>query len=426
MEKKLLKHCRILDVNKQRVIEGQSILINDGRIEKVGKPDGFAKMEGKLPQEAVFDVSNQFVMPGLIDCHIHLCVIRDPYETDIVLENLKASETLKVLYGAMNAKKTLEAGFTTVRDVGQGDNLALRDAIERGAIIGPRIVACGWLGMTGGHQERMSSEWVYNVPMRSNEAGVDGPWQIRKKVRELVRRGVDCIKTYTTGEGYYKHPWYPFWLDQRNYTVEELKALVDEAHSAGRKVIVHAFTDNVGVKTGIAAGVDSIEHGVYLEEEDIATMKEKGIFYTPTLAVGIKLFETFASKGMRRMWSVEEGYGKKYPEAHRSSFQRAHRNGIKIVVGTDTYRILQHGENAFELECMVKAGMSEMEVLVSATKVSSEALGLDHMIGSIEEGKLADLLVVSPDPLQDISVLRNKANLKIIIKNGEIIQRHAL
>ena len=123
---------------------------------------------------------------------------------------------------------------------------------------------------------------------------------------------------------------------------------------------------------------------------------------------------------------MEEGYGKKYPEAHRSSFQRAHRNGIKIVVGTDTYRILQHGENAFELECMVKAGMSEMEVLVSATKVSSEALGLDHMIGSIEEGKLADLLVVSPDPLQDISVLRNKANLKMIIKNGEIIQRHAL
>jgi len=426
MEKKLLKRCRILDVNNRRVIEGQSILIHNGRIEKVGKADGFAEAERELPRQAIWDVSNKLVMPGLIDCHVHLCVVRDPYETDIVLENLKASETLKVLYGAANAKKTIEAGFTTVRDVGQGDNLALRDAIERGAIVGPRIVACGWLGMTGGHQERMSSEWVYNVPMRSNEVGVDGPWEVRKRVRELVRRGVDCIKTYTTGEGYYRHPWYRFWLDQRNFTLEELKALVDEAHAAGRKVIVHAFTDNVGVKSGIAAGVDSIEHGVYLEEEDVSVMREKGIFYTPTLAVGIKLFETFSAKGMGKMWSVEEGYEKRYPEAHRSSFQRAHRNGIKIGVGSDTYRILPHGENAFELECMVKAGMSEMEAIVSATKVSSEALGLDHVIGSIEEGKLADMLVVAQDPLRDISVLREKANLKMIIKNGEIIRRNGL
>ncbi|MBW1887858.1 MAG: amidohydrolase family protein, partial [Deltaproteobacteria bacterium] len=253
MTKRLLKNCRILDVIEKKVLEGQSILIEEGFIKKMGRSEEFGSIENDLSQTAVYEIDNRFVMPGLIDCHVHLCVVRDPDETDIVLENLMASETLKVLYGSKNAKQTLEAGFTTVRDVGQGDNLALRDAIERGAIPGPRIVACGWVGPTGGHQERMSSEWVYNVSMRENEVGVDGPWAVRKKVRELVRQGVDCIKSYTTGEGYYKYPLYPYWADQRNYTDEELNALVDEAHCAGRRVAVHAFVDNVGVKSAITA-----------------------------------------------------------------------------------------------------------------------------------------------------------------------------
>jgi len=421
MTKRLLKNCRVLDVVGKKLLEGQSILIEDGFIKKVGRSEEFGSIENDLSQTAVYEIDNQFVMPGLIDCHVHLCVVRDPCETDIVLENLRASETLKVLYGSKNAKQTLEAGFTTVRDVGQGDNLALRDAIERGAIPGPRIVACGWVGPTGGHQERMSSEWVYNVSMRENEVGVDGPWAVRKRVRELVRQGVDCIKSYTTGEGYYKYPLYPYWADQRNYTDEELSALVDEAHCAGRRVAVHAFVDNVGVKSAINAGVDSIEHGVFIEEEDAVRMKEKGIFYTPTLGVGIKLFETMSTKGMSRMWAVEEGYEKMYPEEHQASFRRARENHVKIVLGSDTYRILQHGENAFELECMVKGGMSEMEALIAGTKTASEALGLEDMIGSIEEGKYADLLVVDPDPLSDISNLRHKANIKIIMKKGDMV-----
>ena len=421
MTKKLLRNCRILDVMEEKVLEGQSILIEDGFIKKVGESEGFRNIENGLNQNAVYEIDNRFLMPGLIDCHVHLCVVRDPDETDIVLENLRASETLKVLYGSKNAKQTLEAGFTTVRDVGQGDNLALRDAIERGAIPGPRVVACGWVGPTGGHQERMSSEWVYNVSMRENEIGVDGPWAVRKKVRELVRQGVDCIKSYTTGEGYYKYPLYPYWADQRNYTDEELNALVDEAHCAGRRVAVHAFVDNVGVKSAINADVDSIEHGVFIEEEDAVRMKEKGIFYTPTLGVGIKLFETMSAKGMSRMWAVEEGYEKMYPKEHMASFKRARENHVKIVLGSDTYRVLQHGENAFELECMVKGGMTEMEALIAGTKTASEALGLEDVVGSIGEDRYADLIVVDPDPLTDISNLRDKSNIKLIMKKGEIV-----
>jgi imidazolonepropionase-like amidohydrolase len=422
MGKKLIRNCAILDVAAQKVVKGMSILVDDPKIQKIGKGDEFDLIEKELPKEAIFEANDRLVMPGLIDCHVHLCTVRDPDEKDIVLENLKASETLKVLYGSKNARQTLEAGFTTVRDVGQGDNLALRDAIERGAIMGPRIVACGWVGPTGGHQERMSSEWVYNVPMRENEVGVDGPWAVRKKVRELVRKGVDCIKSYTTGEGFYEHPFYPYWTDQRNFTLEELNALVDEAHCSGRKVAVHAFTDNVGIKSAIEVGVDSIEHGVYIEEEDAVRMSEKEIYYTPTLGVGIKLFEFAASKGMATMWAVKDGYEKKYPEDHQKSFKKAHELGVKIVLGSDTYRILQHGENAFELECMVNAGMSPMEAIVAATKTSAEAVGFEHMIGSIEEGKLADLLLIDADPLADISVLRDKMNIKLVMKNGDIVR----
>ncbi len=418
---KLLRNCKILNVVGKEVLEGQSILIEDGFIKKIRRSEDLKSTIKTLNPSDIIDIDGKLVMPGLIDCHVHLCVVRDPYETDIVLENLSASETLKVLYGANNAKKTLEAGFTTVRDVGQGDNVALRDAIERGAIPGPRIVACGWVGPTGGHQERMSSEWVYNIPMRDMEIGVDGPWAIRKKVRELVRYGVDCIKSYTTGEGLYKYPLYPYWADQRNFTDEELNALVDEAHNAGRKVAVHAFIDNMGVKSAISAGVDSIEHGVFVEEEDTIQMKEKGIYYTPTLGVVIKLFETSSSKGMARMWAVEEGLEKEYPVQHLKSFKRALNANVKIILGSDTYRVLQHGENAFELECMVNGGMSEMDAMVAATKTGAEAIGLENVIGSIEEGKYADLLVVEPNPLANISILRDKANIKMIMKKGDIV-----
>lgn len=420
MTKKLLKNCNILDVIGHKFLEERSILIEDAQIKKIGRTDELEGLEKELPQEAIFDVNRKLVMPGLIDCHVHLCVIQEP-ASNIVLDNLRATETLKVLYGAKHAKETLEGGVTTVRDMGNGDNLALRDAIEKGAILGPRVVASGWLGMTGGHQERMSSEWSYNVQIRREEIGVDGPWEVRKKVRELIRQGVDWIKTYASGEGYSKYPFYPFWLDQRNFTLEEMSALVDEAHSAGRKVAAHALLGPVGVKHAIAAGVDTLEHGLFIDEEDIIKMKEKGMFYVPTLAVMIKMWEVAEAKGMSFL-KIEKGDTTKYLEAHLASFRRAWQNGVKIVMGSDTFRILKQGDNTFELECMVKSGMSEMEALVSATQTASEALGIENLVGSIEEGKFADLLVVDPSPLNNILAIRNRNNIKMIMKNGKVIR----
>ena len=420
MTRKILRNCKVLDVHGQKVLERRSILIEGPRIKRIGLTEEIAAFEKELPRESVMEVNGELVMPGLIDTHVHLCIIRTDSELDTLAENLRAPETLKVLYGVRHAKATLESGITTVRDMGQGDNLALREAIEKGVVLGPRIVACGWLGMTSGHGEQMASEWRFNTSLREADIGVDGPWEIRKKVRQLVGQGVDFIKTYATGGGYIRHPFYPYWMERPNYTLEELRALVDEAHSAGRRVAAQGLTNPAGTKNAIAAGIDTLEHGLVLDEDDVKQMKAKGIFYVPTLAVTRAMWGGDEEDGMKYL-RLERGEAKRFLEEQLASLERARRAGVKIAMGSDSFRVLKHGENVQEMEIRGKAGIPIMEVLVSATKTAAEALGIEHMVGSLEEGKLADLLVVDPDPTKDISVLRHKKNLKMIMKNGEVI-----
>ena len=291
MSKKIFENCKILDVDTQAVRPNQFILIDGAFIGQIGSMQALASLTKDMARADRFDLNNRLVIPGLIDSHIHLCTIQAPYgqtpiEADTLLENLRASETLRMLYAVQNARDTLEAGFTTVRDVGSaGDNLALRDGIEKGLIPGPRIVACGWLSATAGQGQRLSSEWVYRVSPRAPDVGVDGPFEIRKKIRRLVGNGYDCIKVFATGGGYTPHPWYPYWADQRNYTLEELVAVVDEAHAAGRRVAGHAMVNVAGIKNAIAAGVDTLEHGVFLDRQDVAAMASKNIGFVPTMAI---------------------------------------------------------------------------------------------------------------------------------------------
>lgn len=422
MSVKLLKNARVLDVVERKVVERRSLLIEDSRIRGIGHLDEFSALEGSLPTDAIHELNNALIIPGLIDAHVHLSVIQAAGVKETSLENLKASETLLVLYGARNARETLKSGFTTVRDVGQGDILALREAIERGVVSGPRIVACGWLGMTAGHQQCMNSEWRFNVAPRPRDVGADGPWEIRKRVRELIGKGVDYIKTFAAGEGFRPHPFYRGWMERPNFTLEEMQALVEEAHRAGRRVAAHSLVSVEGVKTAIAAGVDTLEHGLFLDHADVQEMKAKGIFYVPTLAVVQQMWKP-DDTGKGQYLHIEPERAKKYLQAHLESFTLAREEGVKIAMGSDTFRVLRHGDNACELEWMVKAGMSEMEALVSATRISAEALGIDHLVGSIEEGKLADLVVVDSNPLKDISILRNWDNLSTVMKDGEIVHR---
>jgi imidazolonepropionase-like amidohydrolase len=416
----LFKNACILDVKKRKVLEKRSILTENHRIKKVGPADQLSAFEKKLPAISTYDLNNRLVMPGLIDAHVHLAVIQAGGVLETAAENLRASETLLILYGAKNAQETLKSGITTVRDVGQGDILALREAVNRGIIAGPRIVACGWLGMTAGHQQCMNSEWRFNVPPRPRDVGVDGPWEIRKKVRQLIGKGVDCIKTFVAGEGYRPHPFFRGWQERPNFTLEEMQALVDEAHAAGRRVAAHSLVSSEGVKTAIAAGVDTLEHGLFLDDADVQAMQQQGIFYVPTLAVVQEMWQAEDSEKCKYL-KIEKERAQVYLKTHLESFARAREMGVKIAMGSDAFRVLKHGNNAIELEWMVKAGMSEMETLVSATIISAEALGIEHRIGSVEEEKLADLIVVDPNPLMDISVLQNRANIKMIMKNGEII-----
>jgi imidazolonepropionase-like amidohydrolase len=416
---KLLKNASILDVNDRKVLEAKSILIEGQRIRAIGSLEEFKTIEQTLPDTSISELENRLVMPGLIDAHVHLAVIQAAGVQETTMANLRASETLLILHGAKNATETLKSGITTVRDVGQGDILALKEAIERGVVVGPRIVACGWLGMTAGHQQCMNSEWRFNVAPRARDIGSDGPWEIRKKVRELIGNGVDCIKTFVAGEGYRPHPFFHQWRERPNYTQEEMQALVEEAHMAGRRVAAHSLVSKQGTKTAIAAGVDTLEHGIYLDEADIHTMKDRGIFYVPTLAV---VQEMWRVDEKNQYLQIEKERAAEHLAAHLESFARAHAIGVKIAMGSDTFRVLKHGGNACELEWMVRAGMSPMEALVSATKISAEALGIEDLVGSIETDKFADLLIVDPNPLEEISVLRDRTNIKMVIKGGEVIR----
>jgi imidazolonepropionase-like amidohydrolase len=421
MTQKLFKNCRILDVINQTVLDSYSIWVEGPTIQRVA-PDGDFKEESyTISEQHTYDLKGQLVLPGLIDTHVHLNIVRTPSIQETVLENLRAPETLKVLYGAKHANETLAAGFTTVRDMGQGDNIALRDAINAGVIPGPRIVACRWLGMTSGHGEQMSTEWIYHVRLRDVDQGVDGPWQIRKKVRQLIGQGADFIKTYATSGGFLPNPFHPFFTERPNYTLEELQAIVAEAHAGGRRVAAQAFIDTIGTKNAIRAGIDTIEHGLVLDDDDTRAMQAKGLYYVPTLAMTDKVWNVDETeKG--QFFQIQKEDAKRYLELQIASFNRAREHGVKIAFGSDCFRVMKHGENAGELELRVLSGMSEMEALVSATIVSAEALGIQAMVGSIEEGKWADLLVVDPDPLQDITTLQNKKNIKMVVKNGDIMR----
>ena len=266
----------------------------------------------------------------------------------------------------------------------------------------------------------MTPEWAYNLKTRAADTGTDGVWSVRKQVRKLIGKGVDCIKTYATGEGFRPNPFYSLWCERPNYTLDELSAIVDESHAAGRRVAAHAMVNKEGIKNAISAGVDTLEHGLFLDEIDAENMSKKGIHYVPTLAVIEKMWKVDDSAEIQYL-KITKKEAKRYLDAHMASFKMAREHGVKIAAGTDTFRVLQHGNNTCEIEALVEAGMSEMQALAAATINAAEALGLGSEVGSVEEGKLADIIVVDQSPLNDISYLRNRKNIKMIMKNGHIM-----
>lgn len=366
-----------------------SIVIAEGKIRQV--LPGFVSKDSLETDEdiAVVDLKDKFVLAGLIDSHVHLQMgntnTRNPSQlTDADL----------AFYGAHSANLTLRAGFTTVRDLG-GPNqsiFTLRDAIEEGLIPGPRVIAAGSsVSITGGH----------------GESFCDGATQCTKAVREQIRLGADVIKIAATagGDGSFD--------DQPEMDESEMAAAIDTAHRLKRKVAAHAHSI-LGIKQAIKLGIDSIEHGTFVDKDAARAMKKNKVFLVPTLTVRDNLIRDIDSMPV----DVQERVHLILDSTPRVMGD-AHKIGVKFASGSDA-GVTKHGENAHELEWLVQIGMSPAEAIEAATINAAELLGLEDQIGTIEAGKAADIIAVSGDPLVDISVLKA---IDFVMKSGEIFVR---
>jgi imidazolonepropionase-like amidohydrolase len=370
-----------------RLFDGEAlgsadVLIEDDRIIGVGSG---------LDADSIVDCSDKTVLPGLFDCHVHLAL------SHINLwKHLQTPFSYRFYEAAHNMAATVRSGITTVRDAG-GTDLGMKEAAQNGLVLGPRMqIAIGMLSQTGGHGDSWlasggSADLLPAYPGNPHTV-VDGPEEMRSKVRELVRAGADVIKVATSG-GVLSPRDEP---THAHFSLEELQMLVAEATSAGIWVMAHAQATE-GIKNAIRAGIRSIDHGIYLDDEAIEMMLEKGTYLVPTLIAptGVKrAVEAGAQIPEASMRKAEEVI-----EVHKESFRKAVQAGVKIAMGTDT-GVTPHGENLMELSLMTEGGMTPLEALTATTRTAAELMGLDSDLGTVEPGKLADLVVVDGDPFE--------------------------
>ena len=358
------------------------VVIEDERIVDVGT--------GLDADEAV-DCSGRTILPGLFDAHVHLAL------THINVWQILQTPFSYRFYEAMhNMAATVQAGITTVRDAG-GADLGMKEAVENGLVLGPRMhIALSMLSQTGGHGDGWlpsgaRADFLPAYPGMPSSI-VDGPDEMRRKVREMVRAGADVIKVATSG-GVLSPRDKP---THAHFSLEELEMLVAEASAAGIWVMAHAQATD-GIKNAIRAGIRSIDHGIYLDDEAIGMMLERGTFLVPTL-----IAPTGVSKAVAAGAQIPEASIRKAEEvvgAHRDSFRRAVAAGVKVAMGTDS-GVTPHGENLEELTLMVEGGMTPEQALTATTKTAAELMGLDADLGTIEPGKLADLVVATGDPFE--------------------------
>jgi len=394
----LIKPKQILDVRSGKLINAD-ILVESGVIKKVAK-----NIPIKSEYE-IIDLRDMTVLPGLMDAHVHLTG-----NTDLKgHEGISESSYLATIYGVKNAKETLMAGFTTVRNVGASNysDVALRDGIEQKAIVGPTLLVSGPpLGITGGHCDSniLPAEYEYKA-----QGVADGPWEVRRKVRENKKYGVDLIKYCATGGVMSKGTN----VNNRQYTLDEMKAIVDEAHTLGMKVAAHAHGLQ-GIRMAIEAGVDSIEHSSLIDQETVNYAISKGVFLAMDIYVSDYILGEGAKNGIPE-YSLEKEriVGKK----QRENFKMAFESGAKMAFGTDA-GIYPHGKNARQFKYMVQWGMTPIEAIQASTINTAELFGLNN-IGEIKESFDADIVAVMGNPLDDITLLEN---IDFVMKEGQIIK----
>jgi imidazolonepropionase-like amidohydrolase len=396
----VIRAGRVLNVRTGELKANQTIVIEGDKIAKIAPSSEVTAAAG----DTTIDLPDATLLPGLIDMHTHLT-----FElSSLSYQGLGISTAREALLGARNARRTLEAGFTTVRNVGAKDyaDIALRDAINDGDVIGPRMVASGpALGITGGHCDENLLPPAFHFQGDGVADGVEG---VQHKVREVIKYGADVIKICATGGVLSKG-------DDPNasqYTLEEMKAIVADAHRLGRKVAAHAHGAE-GVRWASEAGVDSIEHGHLMDDAAVATLKKNGTYLVPTLFLGEYMtahldqsdVPEFSKQKMRDVAA-----------AMQKNVKKAFDAGVKVAFGTDA-AVYPHGLNAGEFHVYVKLGMTPLAAIQTATINASDLLGPKYLVGSLEPGKFADVIAVDGDPSKDVTILEH---VKFVMKGGTV------
>lgn len=401
-----IRASKLIDGAGTEPVKDALVLIEENKIVGVGRQG-----ELEIPSDAqVLDATGKTVMPGLIDAHVHIMIA----EFDIQ-RRLTTPLSFTFYEAIQNMRATLEAGVTTVRDAG-GADLGVKLAVERGLIVGPRLViSVGMLSQTGGHGDDYMPVGV-EIPIYypgSPSLICDGPDEARRAVRKAVRAGADVIKIASSG-GVLSPTTEP---DLAQFRMDELRAIVEEAHAAHRRVMSHAQS-KAGILCALQAGVESIEHGIYVDDECIELMLAQGSYLVPTLYAPIAVLEANERTGRMPEYAIRKT--KQVLEVHKENVARAAQAGVKIAMGTDA-AVGPHGTNARELPLLVEVGLSPMQAIVASTKTAAECLAMEDKIGALQSGKLADVLIVDGDPLADIKVLEDKSRIEIVMKDGQIV-----
>jgi imidazolonepropionase-like amidohydrolase len=394
---------KLIDVEQGQVIANPVVVIENGRFIAVGQRDTLT-----LPAQVdeTIELDGYTLLPGLMDMHVHLTSDASVHG----YKRLQRSTSRAAITGVQKAERTLMAGFTTVRNVGAPNyaDVALRDAINDGDVLGPRMFVSGpSIGVTGGHCDNNLLPFEYDVV---SEGVADGPWAVKTKVRQNIKYGADVIKFCATGGVLSKGTK----VGAQQFTFEEMQALIEEAHLRGLTVAAHAHGTE-GIKTAIKAGVDSVEHGSFLDAEAIALAKEMGTY----LSMDIYVTEYILGEG-EKAGILEESLAKERTvgKRQRESFRQAVAAGVKMVFGSDA-GVYPHGSNAKQLSRMVEFGMRPIQVLQTATIEPARLLKKEADLGSISTGKIADLLAIKGDLIDDISLLET---VPFVMKDGVIVK----
>jgi imidazolonepropionase-like amidohydrolase len=404
---------RMIDCTGGAPVQDPVIVVQGTRIKEVGTRASIAIPDGA----DILDCGAATLIPGMLDVHIHTMMFNCLTFHNLRVAQWEITPELQQMYGLFHAQLCFDMGFTTLRDMGlqtyRGllvrEACAIRDAIEMGIVEGPRMMIAAFTTITGSHLDLIQPR----APDRLGFQNADGPWELRKLARTNLLHGADVIKTCASGGGGTdkEEP------DIRNMTQVELDAIVDEAHAFHKICAVHCFTSQAQ-RMALAADADTIEHMVFSDDETIGMIKEKGTPVTPTLshrtdhAIQLRKEQGTSQFVLKKMKGLQDNCF--------DTFQKMHKAGVNIAMGTDMGFDPEMGTNAAELEIYVNLGMTPMDALLTCTRNAAKAIKMDHLVGTLEPGKLADVVAVAGDPLADIRCLQEKKNIQVVMKDGKV------